>query len=36
MKVNKNKKTNHQGGLTKKDFSLARQCDEVLSKFSVP
>jgi 4a-hydroxytetrahydrobiopterin dehydratase len=25
--------THDEGGLTEKDFSLARQCDEVLSKF---
>ncbi|MBC8001285.1 MAG: 4a-hydroxytetrahydrobiopterin dehydratase [Opitutaceae bacterium] len=25
--------THDEGGLTKKDFSLARQCDEVFSKF---
>ena len=25
--------THDEGGLTKKDFSLARQCDEVYSKF---
>jgi 4a-hydroxytetrahydrobiopterin dehydratase len=27
--------THDEGGLTEKDFSLARQCDEVFSKFSV-
>jgi 4a-hydroxytetrahydrobiopterin dehydratase len=28
--------TSHdEGGITKKDFSLARQCDEVFSRFSV-
>ena len=27
--------THDEGGITKKDFSLARQCDEVLSKFFV-
>jgi 4a-hydroxytetrahydrobiopterin dehydratase len=28
------KLTSHdEGGITKKDFSLARQCDEVLSKY---
>ena len=25
--------THDEGGITEKDFSLARQCDEVLSKF---
>lgn len=25
--------THDEGGLTKKDFSLARQCDEVFAKF---
>jgi 4a-hydroxytetrahydrobiopterin dehydratase len=25
--------THDEGGITKKDFSLARQCDEVFSKF---
>jgi 4a-hydroxytetrahydrobiopterin dehydratase len=28
--------THDEGGITKKDFSLARQCDEVFSKFFVP
>src|ERR1035437_4522554 len=28
--------THDAGGLTEKDFSLARQCDEVFSKFFVP
>jgi 4a-hydroxytetrahydrobiopterin dehydratase len=28
--------THDEGGITEKDFSLARQCDEVFSKFSVP
>jgi 4a-hydroxytetrahydrobiopterin dehydratase len=27
--------THDQGGITKKDFSLARQCDEVFSKYFV-
>ena len=27
--------THDEGGLTEKDFSLARQCDEVLSKYFV-
>ena len=27
--------THDEGGITEKDFSLARQCDEVLSKFFV-
>jgi 4a-hydroxytetrahydrobiopterin dehydratase len=27
--------THDEGGLTEKDFSLARQCDEVFSKFFV-
>jgi 4a-hydroxytetrahydrobiopterin dehydratase len=27
--------THDEGGITEKDFSLARQCDEVFSKFSV-
>ena len=27
--------THDEGGLTEKDFSLARQCDEVFSKISV-
>ena len=27
--------SNDEGGITKKDFSLARQCDEVFSRFSV-
>jgi len=26
--------THDEGGITKKDFFLARQCDEVFSKFS--
>src|ERR1035437_4093629 len=26
--------THDEGGITEKDFSLARQCDEVLSKFA--
>jgi len=25
--------THDEGGITEKDFSLARQCDEVLSRF---
>ena len=28
--------THDEGGITKKDFFLARQCDEVLSKFFAP
>ena len=28
--------THDEGGLTEKDFSLARQCDEILSKFFAP
>ena len=28
--------THDEGGITEKDFSLARQCDEVLSKFFAP
>ena len=28
--------THDEGGITKKDFSLARQCDEVFSKFFAP
>lgn len=28
--------THDEGGITKKDFSLARQCDEVFSKFFGP
>ncbi len=28
--------THDEGGLTEKDFSLARQCDEVFSKCFVP
>ena len=28
--------THDEGGLTEKDFSLARQCDEVFSKFFAP
>src|ERR1017187_2839452 len=28
--------THDEGGITRKDFSLARQCDEVFSKFSRP
>jgi 4a-hydroxytetrahydrobiopterin dehydratase len=28
--------THDEGGLTKKDFSLARQCDEVFAKFLEP
>jgi 4a-hydroxytetrahydrobiopterin dehydratase len=28
--------THDEGGITAKDFSLARQCDEVRSKFFVP
>jgi 4a-hydroxytetrahydrobiopterin dehydratase len=28
--------THDEGGLTAKDFSLARQCDEVLAKFFAP
>jgi len=27
--------THDEGGITEKDFSLAEQCDEVFSKFSV-
>jgi 4a-hydroxytetrahydrobiopterin dehydratase len=27
--------THDEGGITEKDFTLARQCDEVFSKFSV-
>jgi 4a-hydroxytetrahydrobiopterin dehydratase len=27
--------THHEGGITEKDFSLARQCDEVFSRFFV-
>jgi 4a-hydroxytetrahydrobiopterin dehydratase len=27
--------THDEGGITKKDFSLARQCDEVFSRFLV-
>jgi 4a-hydroxytetrahydrobiopterin dehydratase len=27
--------THDEGGITEKDFLLARQCDEVFSKFSV-
>ena len=27
--------THDEGGITKKDFSLAKQCDEVFSRFSV-
>jgi 4a-hydroxytetrahydrobiopterin dehydratase len=27
--------THDEGGITEKDFSLAKQCDEVFSKFSV-
>ena len=27
--------THDEGGITEKDFSLARQCDDVLSKFFV-
>ena len=26
--------THDEGGITEKDFSMARQCDQVLSKFS--
>jgi 4a-hydroxytetrahydrobiopterin dehydratase len=32
-KVTLNLTTHDEGGLTKKDFSLARQCDEVFLKF---
>ena len=28
--------THDEGGITTKDFSLARQCDEVFSKFAGP
>ena len=28
--------THDEGGITKKDFSLARQCDEVFSKLFAP
>jgi 4a-hydroxytetrahydrobiopterin dehydratase len=28
--------THDEGGITQKDFSLARQCDEVFSKFFAP
>ena len=28
--------THDEGGITEKDFSLARQCDEVFSRFLVP
>ena len=28
--------THNEGGITEKDFSFARQCDEVLSKFFTP
>ena len=28
--------THDEGGLTDKDFSMARQCDEVFAKFSLP
>jgi 4a-hydroxytetrahydrobiopterin dehydratase len=28
--------THDEGGITKKDFSIARQCDEVFSKFFAP
>jgi 4a-hydroxytetrahydrobiopterin dehydratase len=28
--------THDEGGITQKDFSLAKQCDEVFSKFSMP
>jgi 4a-hydroxytetrahydrobiopterin dehydratase len=28
--------THDEGGITEKDFALARQCDEVLSKFFAP
>jgi 4a-hydroxytetrahydrobiopterin dehydratase len=28
--------THDEGGITEKDFSLARQCDEVLSKYFAP
>ena len=28
--------THDEGGITKKDFSVARQCDEVFSKFFAP
>jgi 4a-hydroxytetrahydrobiopterin dehydratase len=28
--------THDEGGITGKDFTLARQCDEVFSKFLVP
>jgi 4a-hydroxytetrahydrobiopterin dehydratase len=28
--------THDEGGITEKDFSLAKQCDEIFSKFLVP
>ena len=28
--------THDEGGITEKDFSMARQCDQVLSKFFAP
>jgi len=28
--------THDEGGLTEKDFTLARQCDEVFAKFLEP
>jgi 4a-hydroxytetrahydrobiopterin dehydratase len=28
--------THEEGGITEKDFSLARQCNEILSKFFAP
>jgi 4a-hydroxytetrahydrobiopterin dehydratase len=28
--------THDEGGITEKDFSIARQCDEVFSKFFAP
>jgi len=28
--------THEEGGITEKDFTLARQCDEVLSKYFTP
>jgi len=27
--------THDEGGITEKDFSLARQCDEIFSKYSM-
>jgi len=28
--------THDEGGITEKDFSLARQCDKIFAKFSAP